>query len=138
MCLQIRRKTQRNEMKRKYLEKNKPNAKGYIVGYKTFKTYGDRLISFYRGDNVYKGLFESDRHSKTLTHEEQISREISYGCHFFLTPEDAKTDIDSSPMTSSETNYVIRKIYFKPEDLVAVGRFNIWCDSGVVMQYRLY
>jgi hypothetical protein len=137
MCLLIRQKTQRNKVKQVYLMSNNLHAKDMIIGYKTFKKDGDQLCTFYKRKFVSKGLIKSDRASKSLTFYEKQEGYIEHGCHFFLTLEDAKRDLASHLMLYGDKRSVIRKIYFKPEDLVAVGCFNRWCDSGVVMQYVL-
>jgi hypothetical protein len=139
MCLTIRKKTKRNEMKSKYLLENKPNAQGFIVGYKLFKRYEQLLTFFHEGrvfqeDNVFSGLVKSNRISKKITDDEEELGQIYKGCHFFLTLKDAKHELR---FYSIQQDKVIHKIYFKPEDLVAIGQYNKWCDSGVVMQYIL-
>ena len=139
MCLNIRKKSQRNEMKRKYLTENKPNAQGFIVGYKLFKRYEQLFTFFQEGrvfqeDNVFSGLVESNRISKKITDEEELGQ-IHKGCHFFLTLKDAKHELGCYGIQHYK---VIREIYFKSEDLVAIGQFNKWCDSGAVMKYILH
>lgn len=127
MCLSIARKSQRNKVKKTFLTKNPPNSKGLIKGYKWLQdrpTYPQRYFSYYREIPVKFGWNISDRKNITVSKKENNRQNIEEGCHIFI---------------KKPTRYInVRKlftVYFKPEDLVAVGYFHNPNDCAVVMKY---
>jgi hypothetical protein len=102
---------------------NRTNSKGLIEGYKAFRKdfyNNNKIISLYKNFYTwkYRGWNYSKRASNILTADESRSRKIFNGFHSFLNKKDALMEKDWY------TDVIIRKVWFKPEHLIAVGVFN--------------
>jgi hypothetical protein len=133
MCLYIHNNFK--EQKKKFLKKTATNKDGFIKGWKIFEYDGDLLKTPYQNRLVSRlnGFVASDRFSKTLTYQEIDDLEIRNGCHFFLTENAARKIIRKRIFSK----WVQRTIYYKPQDLIAIGDFHGKMDCGVVMNYYL-
>lgn len=124
MCLYLKGKTIIN---RKLL--GEPNSKGLYSGYKFFykDTLTDIASPFYphtweRGWNV------SSRLNKKLNVTEKMDKIVYAGFHIFVNRADALQE-----SKSRTSGIIIRKVWFKLEDVVATGVYTYY-DNVVVMK----
>ena len=107
----------------KKLHRPKVNQDGYCLGYKVLDLND---CSPYQGILYKRGINKSDRESTELTTQETFSGLIRNGFHLFLSLKEAKKEV--LEWDDNIVNTKIVKVYFKPEDIVAIG---IWDDTGI-------
>lgn len=135
MCLNISNK--RNKLKEAYLKANKPNSKGFIKGYKLFARYGCKTFKTpYQYLDVKFGWNYSSRLSNELSISEKLIFMVDYGCHFYLNKNDIPAYQIKKITRTKWSMWATLPIYFKPEDLVVIGKF-AGRPSAVVMKYYL-
>jgi hypothetical protein len=133
MCLHITKNVERDT--ELYLKTAKRNKKGYLTAYKIFtKGIGIRLgiieTPFQRSICV-SGLNVSSRTSKQLGNSEFVFGSVVEGFHSIL-------DVD----VKNIKNYlyegeIIRKVYFRPEWVVAVGIWRHWQNIKSIVTTKL-
>jgi hypothetical protein len=103
------------------------NKNGLIAGYKHFRrslSRGTIRSSYFSEYQWHAGLVDSGRSKGIYVHEYNY-REINHGFHIFLNKKDALWDMHDviGRNINSDHKLFVRKVWFKPEDLVAVGKF---------------
>ena len=80
----------------------------------------NRINSIYNNFHWKQGVNYSDYKKDQYT----FTNTISNGFHVFLKKQDAILERDDWGQDSSEWTYFVRKVYCKPDDLIAVGEWN--------------
>jgi hypothetical protein len=107
----------------------KPNSKGLYSGYKVFNKWWDgSCTSVYYGFKWRQGWNESSRVWSCITPNEKASERIDLGFHIFLNKKDALT------VTIGNCGVICRKVYFKLEDVIATGTWDLGDERCVVVK----
>jgi hypothetical protein len=146
MCLEISKKSLDNaKSKQKLIKTNSEN--GLVFGYKHFcrTTYAGNkgVMSSYQFGHIWdtkRGWVNSDRNDAFITEDEYCNGTINKGFHVFLSKEAALIDLqdlitDDSDIIDSNDKFFVRKVWFKPEHLVAVGKFLVLPSAVVTKLY---
>ena len=101
----------------KKIKAKKPNKDGFCIGWKLLQ---DNTVSPYRGYRYKKGM-----NVATLGHEPDPNEEIHYGFHLWTTRSSARVSLkDWNIISNTNTNFKIIKVYYKPEDVIAYGKYS--------------
>lgn len=112
MCLLIDKKVRNNHHK----------EDGYCVGYKVLR---DNNNSPYRGRSYSIGWQEA------FLKEEENLQEVRYGLHLFLNKKEAMMELKDWGIIWGSSNYKIIKVYYRIEDVIAYGTFDIMRTRGI-------
>ncbi len=125
MCLEICRNKSVNTKKIKNLIKTN-SENGLVFGYKHFRKNRKTgtITSTYSSSFIWQPSWNfSSRCIKRINEDELYDGEVNRGFHIFLNKKDALWDMHDFCETNPNFKYFVRKVWFKPEDLVAVGDF---------------
>ena len=131
MCLKISNEAENTESKQKLIKTN--SEKGLLFGYKHFCRINPYITSTYMSNHFWdtkRGWVNSNRKCRDISVNECYYREINDGFHIFLTKKDALNDLQEycggaggDLHITARAHFFVRKVWFKPEHLVAVGEF---------------
>ena len=107
MCLIIDKKVRNNHHK----------EGGYCVGYKVLRSDNRSPYQFATYGIGWK--------EATLRIEPYPTYKVNYGLHIFLNKKEAILE-RSSPDSPDSPDFKIIKVYYKPEDVIAYGTFDMW------------